>query len=79
MERTKVPGENLILKGIRNSMIRHVQSHNRDLTYQHLSQLSDIELLNNSHPSERVGYAILLFNAGIILENQLREYTHSKS
>jgi len=79
MERTKASGENLILKGIRISMIRHVQSHNRDLTYQHLSQLSDIELLNNCHPNERAGYARLLFNAGIILESQLREYTYSKS
>lgn len=74
MERTKTSEENIILKAIRNSMIRHIQSHNSVLTYNHLKALTNVELLANCHPGERNGYAKLLYKEGVITEEQLKEY-----
>lgn len=78
MERTKEPGQSLILKGIRSSMIRHVLSHNKHLGVKHLQSLTNEELLANSHPGERSGYAKLLYNEGVLDDSQLREYTRPK-
>ena len=65
---------NVLLDGIRKSMIRSVQSVNNGLSERHLKGLTDIELLNNCSPDIRVDYAKSLYKERVITEEQAEEY-----
>jgi hypothetical protein len=61
-----------IEKATKHSLIRHIQSHNKELSYKHLEQLPYEALLSNAHPLCRDGYAKLLYKEGAISEGIMR-------